>query len=174
MSIQWIPGHQAIEGNVRAHTLTRDEPSPGPSEVWPDQYDPRYHRKLLHKDRTALLRERRQAMTQFPFPPASFSREDASILRRAQTSSLLTPHFIHYMQGRAGFPSCPHCQDYPSNVHMLWHCPHAQSSLTSLLSTLPPSSRPPDWAGWLAPPPQLVGTLLPLLVEHVRAVLGDQ
>lgn len=60
IKIQWVPGHQGLRGNSRAHELTR-ESNPGPPLPWPKEceYEPKVERKTLHKARKEILKDRR-------------------------------------------------------------------------------------------------------------------
>lgn len=173
VTLQWIPGHQGIGGNSRAHELTRVVSFPGPPCLWPSEFNPREHRKTLHKERTSLLKQLRANADTFITPPANLSREDSAILRRLQTNSIVTPLFRHYIQGLPGPPKCPNCMEYPSLEHCLWHCPHTQPKLQSALSIIPTNIKPRSWTDWLTPPPHATHILLPVLIQHVRDVLGE-
>ncbi|KAG0444353.1 hypothetical protein HPB47_013890 [Ixodes persulcatus] len=95
---------------------------------------------------------------------ASFSRTDASIIRRAQTDTLPSTHFTHLFTQARGSPKCPHCGGYPNIPHTYWYCSHAPS---------PPSfpNPPPSWQEWLAPPPDRVEQFFEALVAHVKRVI---
>ncbi|XP_040069898.1 uncharacterized protein LOC115329459 [Ixodes scapularis] len=172
VTLQWIPGHQGVEEHNRAHELTRVTNFPGPPCLWPSDYDPKEHRKLLHKERTSLLRELRANTATIIAPPQSLSREDSAILRRLQTNSVVTPLFRHYIQGLAGRPKCPNCGEYPSLEHCLWQCSYIQPTLLSSLSSLSHSLQPHSWTDWLSPPTD-AHILLPALIQHVKNVLGE-
>ncbi|KAM7281625.1 uncharacterized protein ISCGN_006022 [Ixodes scapularis] len=174
INIKWVPGHQGLGGNLRAHTLYRENSNPGPPTLWPEPYDPKEHRKQMHKERTALLLELRQHTTTLHTPSFIFSLSDSTLIRRAQTQTLVTPDYIHFIQGRPGRPVCPHCTGYPSNIHYLGGCPNAHTSRNLLLSPLPSHHLPQTWTEWANPPKTLEATLWPLLVQHVKTMLGDE
>ncbi|KAM7290732.1 hypothetical protein ISCGN_027328 [Ixodes scapularis] len=48
--LEWIPGHQSIDGNKRAHALARDTQPLSNPLIWPRIYDPKkehaHHRKM--------------------------------------------------------------------------------------------------------------------------------
>ncbi|KAM7304443.1 uncharacterized protein ISCGN_014343 [Ixodes scapularis] len=100
--LEWIPGHQGIEGNALAHELARDHAPRGPQTPWPQDYDPYDHRKILHKERTRALKQLSHNNTSLRSPSRMLNREDATIIRRAQTGTLLTLHHKHHISGAPG------------------------------------------------------------------------
>lgn len=173
--IQWVPGHQGLRGNVRAHQLTRAE-NPGPPILWPveDTYNPREEQKMQRKERIHILKSRREASTILNTPSYTHSREDASIIRKAQTHTLLTPHYTHYINRDPGSPTCKQCGAYPSNKHILWECPANAIFKKTILSKLPHNQRPGSWEEWTTPPRRFEKLWWPLLVQHVKNVLGQE
>lgn len=163
-----MPGRQDLEGNFRAHELSRATLTPRTSTLWPEPYDPREQRRQMHKERTALMLELRQGATTLRSPSLHFSRLDASLIGRAQTETLLIPLYTHHIQGLSGQPTCPDCSGYPSNAHTLWDCPAAQPSLHRILASLPSRDRPKSWSDWTAPSEAVELRLWPLLIRHVH------
>ena len=169
VTIQWIPGHQGMGGNEKAHALSRAEGNPGPPTLWPESYDPHEHRKQLHKERTVILKELRMNALTLPPPPPHFTREEGSILRRAQTHTLMTSQYTHYIQGLLpplrGLP-LQHTNDvgmFPRKITRIYH-----------VTPTPP--RPAPYLlgeSWVAPPEEHRQHLLPLLIWHVHTVLGE-
>lgn len=119
VTIKWVPGHQGLEGNTRANELARGTDPPGPSTPWPATYDPYEHRKALHTARRCILKELRANITLLKSPSQAFSRKDATIIRRAQTNTLITEHRKHYISGEPHTPACTNCGLYPDNKHQL-------------------------------------------------------
>ncbi|KAM7284950.1 uncharacterized protein ISCGN_031948 [Ixodes scapularis] len=101
VTLEWVPGHTGIEGNELAHQLAREAiTEPGPSTPWPQTYDPYIHRKTLHTNRTNTLLEWRENRTTLPSPSQFLTRLHSTLVRRAQTGTLLTPHITHHLLGR--------------------------------------------------------------------------
>ncbi|KAG0411438.1 hypothetical protein HPB47_011430 [Ixodes persulcatus] len=149
--IYWIPGHALIPGNERAHSLSRVTFTPGPAIDLPTSYDPQLQRNEYHQQRSDTLRQLRESRLALVPPPPTLSRQQASTLRRAQTHTLSSPHYTHLFQGAQGTAKCPFCTGYPNNTHTYWQCLHAQPSIRSTLSKLPPGLRPTTWKEWLSP-----------------------
>ncbi|KAG0418748.1 hypothetical protein HPB47_004622 [Ixodes persulcatus] len=104
-------------------------------------------------------------------PPPTLSRQQASTLRRAQTHTLSSPHYTHLFQGAQGTAKCPFCTGYPNNTHTYWQCLHAQPSIHSTLSKLPPGLRPTTWKEWLSPTnPQHVPAIFDALLHHITTI----
>lgn len=145
ITLVWVPGHANLDGNARAHALTR-ELSPGPSMLWPSVYHPGTQHALDRQARRQHLHALRDSRRCYPVPHSTLSREAASMVRQAQTSSLLTPSRIHYIHGILSRPTCPtpNCPTHPSVRHLYWECrppdlpPHLSSRITS-------------WEDWLNP-----------------------
>lgn len=173
--IQWVPGHQGLRGNVRAHQLTRAE-NPGPPILWPveDIYNPREEQKMQRKERILILKSRREASTILNTPSYTHSREDASITGKAQTHTLLTPHYTHYINRDPCSSTCKQCGAYPSNKHILWECPANANFKKTILSKLPHNQHPGSWEEWTTPPRRFEKLWWPLLVQHVKNVLGQE
>ncbi|KAG0416278.1 hypothetical protein HPB47_006494 [Ixodes persulcatus] len=144
--IYWIPGHALIPGNERAHSLSRVTSTPVPAIDWPTAMNT-INSALTHSDESQL-HESRLALVP---PPSTLSRQQASTLRRVQTHTLGSPHYTHLFQGAQGTAKCPFCTGYPNNTHTYWQCLHAQPSIRSTLSELPPGLRPTTWKEWLSP-----------------------
>ncbi|KAG0410586.1 hypothetical protein HPB47_012286 [Ixodes persulcatus] len=117
----WTPGHQGVEGNETAHRLTREN-SPGPVTSWPAIYSEgstgNAHRAL----RKSRLKEQREERTIYPQPPKTMSRQQSSLVRKAQTNSLSSHHIFHHIYIRPDSPTCPKCGEYPSIPHTYWSC----------------------------------------------------
>lgn len=172
VELEWIPGHQGIQGNERAHALARDSEPPGPPSPWPEPYNPKEDRAEKHKERRRYLRERCSQRCTLPSPSKLLSRADATYVRQAQTLSLPCDLYHHYIQNRPGQPKCQVCGDYPSNTHTYWACPRATSSPTYLPRNLLPPTLPYSLASWAAPPQELQQTLWPLLAQHIRRIIS--
>ncbi|KAG0417782.1 hypothetical protein HPB47_005361 [Ixodes persulcatus] len=142
----------SIDTCPRAHGLNY------PSMPIPERQTP------THQQRRTHLEQQRLSRRLLPPPPASFSRTDASIIRRAQTDTLPSPHFTHLFTQARGSPMCPHIGGYPNIPHTYWYCSHAPS---------PPSfpNPPSSWQEWLAPPPDRVEQFFEALVAHVKRVI---
>ncbi|KAG0433629.1 hypothetical protein HPB47_019734 [Ixodes persulcatus] len=169
--IYWIPGHALIPGNERAHSLSRVTSTPGPAIDWPTSYDPQLQRNEYHQQRSDTLRQLRESRLALVPPPPTLSRQQASTLRRAQTHTLSSPHYTHLFQGAQGTAKCPFCTGYPNNTHTYWQCLHAQPSIRSTLSKLPPGLRPTTWNEWLSPPnPQHVPAIFDVLLQHITTI----
>ncbi|KAG0426634.1 hypothetical protein HPB47_026269 [Ixodes persulcatus] len=137
------------------HPFTSSKPqqnngNPYPTTILKDMLDkhPNHHFRLIWTPGHADVE-------------ASFSRTDASIIRRAQTDTLPSPHFTHLFTQARGSPKCPHCGGYPNIPHTYWYCSHAPS---------PPSfpNPPSSWQERLTPPPDRVEQFFEALVAHVK------
>lgn len=146
--IERVPGHQSPRGNSSAHEVPRAKFTPGPSTFWPEPYDPREHRRQMHKELTALMLDLRQGTTTLRSLSHRFSRLDASLIRRVQTQSLVAPPYTYHIQGTWDQPTCP---GYRTSTHVSWDCPTAQSSLQRILLSLPTQDGP--GAGVTGSPP---------------------
>ncbi|XP_040077476.1 uncharacterized protein LOC120849345 [Ixodes scapularis] len=169
--IYWIPGHALIPGNERAHSLSRVTSTPGPAIDWPTSYDPQLQRNEYHQQRSNTLRQLRESRLALVPPPPTLSRQQASTIRRAQTHTLSSPHYTHLFQGAQGTAKCPFCTGYPNNTHTYWQCLHAQLSIRSTLSKLPPGLRPTTWKEWLFPTNhQHVPAIFDALLHHITTI----
>ncbi|KAG0431031.1 hypothetical protein HPB47_022150 [Ixodes persulcatus] len=169
--IYWIPGHALIPGNERAHSLSRVTSTPGPAIDWPTSYDSQLQRNEYHQQRSDTLRQLRESRLALVPPPPTLSRQQASTLRRAQTHTLSSPHYTHLFQGAQGTAKCPFSSGYPNNTHTYWQCLHAQPSIRSALSKLPPGLRPTTWNEWISPPnPQHVPAIFDALLQHITTI----
>ncbi|KAM7290289.1 hypothetical protein ISCGN_026934 [Ixodes scapularis] len=174
VTIESIPGHQGIKGNELAHQLARGNLNPGVPIPWPHSYDPYIYRASMHKQRKRSLKELRENKTLLNSPSYLLNREHSTIVRRAQTTSLMTEHIRHYISGAQGTPQCSTCGRYPSNAHQLWDCPNVAVTTKTALQTLPARLKPGSWEEWANPPAGTELLLWPLLVQHVKNVLGDE
>ncbi|KAG0415472.1 hypothetical protein HPB47_007366 [Ixodes persulcatus] len=169
--IYWIPGHALIPGNERAHSLSRVTSTPGPAIDWPTSYDPQLQRNEYHQQRSDTLRQLRESRLALVPPPPTPSRQQASTLRRAQTHTLSSPHYTHLFQGAQGTAECPFCTGYPNDTHTYWQCLHAQPSIRSTLSKLPPGLPPTTWKEWLSPTNhQHVPAIFDALLHHITTI----
>lgn len=171
--LEWVPGHQAIEGNERAHALSRDNTEPSVPIGWPQAYDPREDRAEQRKKRRTFLKEMREEQRKFPTPLHSTPRRQATFIRQAQTNSLPCDMTLHYIHNLGGLPRCQVCgAQPPDNRHTYWECPRAQNSPYILGETQLPLHIPHTWESWAAPPQDLQATLWKQLQNHVEHVLG--
>ncbi|KAG0416680.1 hypothetical protein HPB47_006217 [Ixodes persulcatus] len=174
--LEWVRGHQAIEGNERAHALSRDNTEPSVPIGWPQAYDPREDRAEQRKKRRTFLKKMREEQRKFPTPLPSTSRRQATSLSRVvelRPSLLPCDMTLHYIHNLGGLPSYQVCgAQPPDNSHTYWECPRAQNSPFILEETLLPLHIPHTWESWAAPPQDLQATLWQQLQNHVEHVLG--
>lgn len=168
--LEWIPGHQGIEGNERAHALARDAHFPGSPQPWPEEYNPKEDRAMHHKRRREHLGNLRKARMVLPSPSKFMSRRHATYIRQAQTLSLPCDLFLHYIQKSPGRPHCQVCGGYPDNEHTYWRCVRATSSSTFLSTNPFPPDIPYSWSSWAAPPENLRAALWSLLAAHIETL----
>lgn len=171
--LEWIPGHQGIEGNERAHALARDHLTPSNPTRWPETYCPREARAEHRKQRRARLKEAKVNRLLLPSPSHTHTREDAALIRQAQTLTLPNDAIQHHIENRSGKPVCQVCGGYPNAFHTYWECPRALSSPHILTRSHIPPSIPYSWESWTVPPQELRPTLWPLLVAHIKHIRGS-
>ncbi|KAH6932138.1 hypothetical protein HPB50_003041 [Hyalomma asiaticum] len=82
----------------------------------------------------------------YPDPPHSMTRCEATLVRHAQSHSLMTTHIQQYTQGKDGSLACVACGGFPDNAHVL--CGHA--AMGESLNHMPTNLRPATLAEWLA------------------------
>lgn len=108
VTLPLILGHHGSDEHNQAHELTRVATFSRPLCLWLAEYNPVERRKLLHKERTYLLKELLDNAYTFTTPLSTLSREDIVVLRRLYTSSVMIPLFRPYIQGLPGRLICPH------------------------------------------------------------------
>ena len=168
--LEWIPGHQGIEGNENAHALARDS-SPSNPSPWPEDYDPKDERANHRKYRRQKLKELRHSRRLLPPPSPHFTRRQATYIRQAETNSLPCDLFNHKILNRQGLPYCQVCGGYPNIQHTYWSCPRATHSPHYLSPNTLPFNVPCSLESWVTPPVNLPATLWPQLLEHICFVL---
>lgn len=140
-----------MERNLRAHELSHGKFTPEPSTLCPKPYDPREHRRQMHKECTALMLELQQSATTLRSPSLHFSCLDASLIRKAQKEMVLTPPSTHTIPRNSPDDPPDHIARAIPVTHTLWNCPAAQSSLHRILASITPRDSPRRWSDWTAP-----------------------
>ena len=172
--LEWVPGHQGISGNERAHALARANQSPSDPQPWPEDYNPKEERIAHRKAQRQRLKDLRFARRTLPPPIHTLTRRDGTYIRQAQTLSLPCDLITHHIMNRHGTPHCQVCGAYPDTVHTYWSCPRARQSPHFLLPHLLPPHIPFTWESWAAPPSDLRPTLWPRLALHIAHVRDPQ
>lgn len=147
--IQWIPSHTGIRGNEVAHATSRAN-LPGPPLWWPDPLSLNEQYAFARAERREKLDDLLNNSMKYPQADTHMNRREAVLWRRAQTHSLLSPHFQHYIQGLPGKPACIACGGFPDNAHILWDCPGSRLAIQASLAKLSPTRRPTTLEEWLA------------------------
>lgn len=170
--LEWVPGHQGIVGNERAHALARANRNPSDPQPWPQDYSPKEERAAHRKARRQQLKDLRRSRRNLPPPTSDLTRREGTYIRQAQTLSLPCDLVLHYIMTRDGTPHCQVCGAYPDVKHTYWTCPRARRSPHFLHPHLLPSHIPYSWENWAAPPPDLRPILWPRLARHIAHVRG--
>lgn len=152
--LEWVPAHQGTGGNELAHQLARDaltNPEASTLSPWPQEYSPLEQRKESQANQRARLKALRSSRRSLQSPSKIFSRHEASLIRRAQTGTLMSPDNTHYTLRLPGKPKCTNCDASPTTQHVLWDCPNSRQATSFYISTLPIRLHPASWEEWVAP-----------------------
>ncbi|KAM7298779.1 hypothetical protein ISCGN_019348 [Ixodes scapularis] len=118
LHIHWIPGHAGVAGNERAHQLARETLLRAPADACDTAPVPPPPLPTL----ADLLASR----CTFPPPHTQLTRREQTLIRQAQTYTLLTPARLHLFRRSLGdpLPLCSRCLTPSDQDHLLWDCPH--------------------------------------------------
>ncbi|KAG0425052.1 hypothetical protein HPB47_027759 [Ixodes persulcatus] len=83
--LEWVPGHQGIAGNERAHALARANETPSNPEFWPPDYNPKEERAAHRKAQRQRLKDLRLSRRTLPPPTPNLTRREGTYVRQAQT-----------------------------------------------------------------------------------------
>lgn len=165
--IKWIPAHEGITGNEKAHQAARaaalSAPLPGSTFVsasWPPEDVT--HPSSPHMDRAetwhraqryrrSILQHLANPEQLYRRPDSSFRRVEAVLLRRAQTGQLLSPAKLHLINPQVyPSPQCPTCPARGTAEHLLWSCPTFDAVRERALKSLG-GLRPATLQAWSIP-----------------------
>ena len=90
ITLHWIPGHEGIEGNELTHQLAREINIRAPAIPWPNPASAE-DAETYKQQIAEYYKNIRDARTVLPKPHSSLNTEQAHILRKVQTNTLLTP-----------------------------------------------------------------------------------
>lgn len=118
LHIHWIPGHAGVARNERAHQLARETLLRAPADACDTAPVPPPPLPTL----ADLLASR----CTFPPPHTQLTGREQTLIRQAQTYTLLTPARLHLFRRSLGdpLPLCSRCLTPSDQDHLLWDCPH--------------------------------------------------
>lgn len=133
----WVPGHQGVEGNERAHAAARAFLPRGPSSSLP--VEPEHPLPLVtYAD---VLQHLRLSRRKYPGPAKGLDKSEECLLRRLQTMSFSNPVKLHAIEPQSFSAECKFCGQKADLYHMVWAC-QANSALET--------TQQPTWEGWEA------------------------
>ncbi|XP_075535177.1 uncharacterized protein LOC142570718 [Dermacentor variabilis] len=137
VAIHWVPAHCGIPGNEKAHRLARTHLSTALARASDNPYpllaataevaDPMVDKHATKQRRAAYLAAVGNQLSIPSLPPKVFTRRESVLLRRIQTSTLLTPHLLNRFH-KGGTPPpvsgfCSMCTCRADLNHLCWECP---------------------------------------------------
>lgn len=133
----WVPGHEGVEGNERAHASARAFLPRDPStSSFADFVSPSplttYSEILQH------LRLERQTL---PGPARGLNKSEECHLRRLQTMSFNNPSRLHAIEPESFSAQCKFCGQKADLYHMVWAC--QKNSSIAIINQ-------PTWEDWEA------------------------
>nr|XP_050024272.1 uncharacterized protein LOC126518531 [Dermacentor andersoni] len=195
VTIHWVHAHCGIPGNEKAHRLARahlstalarasDNPYPLLATT-PEVADPMADKHVTKQRRGAYLAAVGNPLSIPSLPPKVFTRRESVLLRRIQTSTLLTPHLLNRFH-KGGTPPpvsgfCSMCACRADLNHLCWECPLYIPPRLRALATIQRGPWPSSLRTWACPDTtspdhaiELWRALLLFLQDPAAPPIGDR